>query len=229
MYQLSIGKMTIPYTIRYSNRKSIGMEITYEGELIVRAPRKVEVGQIEEVLLTKKEWILYHIEHCQQRKRVKEDDELLFLGERLRIEVIEQPLKVIGIRKEENTLQIRIPSGYSVDLHKLVEEWLRKQAASMLEEQVEYYSKKMNVTYNRITIKDQKTRWGSCSSKGNLNFNYRLIMAPMKVIQYVVVHELAHRVHMNHSGEFWGLVGKIMPEYEPYRKWLQEYGSQLIF
>ncbi len=90
-----------------------------------------------------------------------------------------------------------------------------------------YYASLMNVTYHRISIREQKTRWGSCSSAGNLNFNWRLIFAPEEVLNYVVVHELAHRLEMNHSKAFYAIVEQVLPDYKKSRKWLRENGSTL--
>ena len=85
----------------------------------------------------------------------------------------------------------------------------------------------MGVTYGRISIREQKTRWGSCSSAGNLNFNWRLIFAPESVLDYVVVHELAHRKEMNHSRTFYDIVESILPDYRISRRWLRDHGSSL--
>lgn len=82
-------------------------------------------------------------------------------------------------------------------------------------------------SYSRITVRDQKTRWGSCSSTGTLSFNYRLMFAPPRVLDYVVIHELCHLTHMNHSREFWNLVASVMPEYKIHRNWLKELGQEL--
>lgn len=90
-----------------------------------------------------------------------------------------------------------------------------------------YYASIMHVTYGRISIREQKTRWGSCSSRGNLNYNWRLIFAPEKVLNYIVVHELAHRLEMNHSNAFYAIVESILPDYRQSRKWLREYGHTL--
>lgn len=92
---------------------------------------------------------------------------------------------------------------------------------------VEYYARILQVTYGRITIREQKTRWGSCSGKGNLNFNWRLIFAPEHVLDYVVVHELAHRREMNHSGAFYAIVESVLPDYRASRKWLRDHGRTL--
>lgn len=105
---------------------------------------------------------------------------------------------------------------------------LAEEALKVIPERVEYFAKVIGVTYGKITIRNQKTRWGSCSSKGNLNFNCLLMLAPPEVLDYVVVHELCHRKQMNHSKAFWLEVEKVLPDYKEARKWLKEDGSQMI-
>lgn len=105
---------------------------------------------------------------------------------------------------------------------------LAEEALKVIPERVEYFAKVIGVTYGKITVRNQKTRWGSCSSKGNLNFNCLLILAPPEVLDYVVVHELCHRKQMNHSKAFWLEVEKVLPDYKEARKWLKEEGSQMI-
>ena len=105
---------------------------------------------------------------------------------------------------------------------------LAKKACKIIPQRVAYYAEKMGVTYGRITIRNQKTRWGSCSSKGNLNFNCMLMLAPREVLDYVVIHELCHRKEMNHSKRFWKEVEKVMPDYEVHKKWLKDNGSILL-
>lgn len=105
---------------------------------------------------------------------------------------------------------------------------LAEEALKVIPERVEYFAKVIGVTYGKITIRNQKTRWGSCSSKGNLNFNCLLMLAPSEVLDYVVVHELCHRKQMNHSKAFWLEVEKVLPDYKEVRKWLKEEGSQMI-
>ena len=105
--------------------------------------------------------------------------------------------------------------------------WFREYARVHLKEKADFYAKEMHVTFNRIAIKEQKTRWGSCTSEGNLNFNWRLIFAPEKVLDYVVVHELSHRKEMNHSPAFYAVVASVMPEYKACEKWLRDNGATL--
>ena len=105
---------------------------------------------------------------------------------------------------------------------------LAEEALKVIPARVEYFAKVIGVTYGKITIRNQKTRWGSCSSKGKLNFNCLLMLAPSEVLDYVVVHELCHRKQMNHSKAFWSEVEKVLPDYKEARKWLKEEGSQMI-
>ena len=104
----------------------------------------------------------------------------------------------------------------------------RLEAEKALGERTAFFAKVMGIDYGRITVRNQKTRWGSCSAKGNLNFNWRLILAPGEVLDYVVVHELAHRREMNHSERFWRLVENILPDYQRQRRWLKENGETLM-
>ena len=102
---------------------------------------------------------------------------------------------------------------------------LTEKAKTIIPERVKYYAPKIGVTYNRITIRRQRTRWGSCSSKGNLNFNCLLALFPIEVIDSVVVHELCHRKHMNHSPQFYAEIEKMFPEYKKWHKWLSDNGG----
>lgn len=109
----------------------------------------------------------------------------------------------------------------------ILELWLRDQARRLIEDRLKEYSGIIGVEYNSIRIKDTKSRWGSCSSKGNLNFSWRIVMAPKEVMDYVIIHELCHLKHMNHSKEFWETVGQYMPDYEKHKDWLRVKGAKL--
>ena len=107
-------------------------------------------------------------------------------------------------------------------------EHLREQARKLVIERVRYYAPIIGVTYGQIAIRTQHSRWGSCSSKGNLNFNCLLALLPPDVLDYVVVHELCHRKELNHSARFWSQVEQVFPDYKEQRKWLKENGTRLI-
>lgn len=121
--------------------------------------------------------------------------------------------------------------GESVESDYLTNEEIKKLADKALQhipKRVSYFAKQIGVTYGKITIRNQKTRWGSCSGKGNLNFNCLLMLTTPEVIDYVVVHELCHRKEMNHSGAFWAEVEKVIPNYKEQVKWLKENGGKII-
>ena len=115
-----------------------------------------------------------------------------------------------------------IPKLTPEELHNLAQ-----QALKVIPARAAYYAPLIGVTYGRITIRNQTSRWGSCSSKGNLNFNWRLIFAPEEVVDYIVVHELAHRKEMNHSRAFYNVVASVLPDYKVQEKWLKENGEKL--
>ena len=102
----------------------------------------------------------------------------------------------------------------------------RRRAAEVMKTRCSYYAPIMGVSYGTVTVREQKTRWGSCSAKGNLNFNWKLVLMPQEILDYVVVHELAHRIHMDHSAAFWAEGGKILPDYKERRQWLKVNGQK---
>lgn len=108
------------------------------------------------------------------------------------------------------------------------EKLFREQARLVCGRQAAYYARLMGVEYGRIAIKNTKTRWGSCSSLGNLNFHWKLVLMPPAILDYVVVHELAHRKEMNHSPRFWAEVEKVLPDYRERRKWLKDHGAEYL-
>ena len=105
---------------------------------------------------------------------------------------------------------------------------LKREAAVLIPERVRYYAALLGITYGRITIRAQHTRWGSCSSRGNLNFNCLLMLTPREAIDSVIVHELCHRKELNHSRAFWKLVYEAMPDYGVWDRWLKDHGRELI-
>ena len=100
------------------------------------------------------------------------------------------------------------------------------RAPKRMAEKTAHFAKEMGVTYGRITIREQKTRWGSCSSAGNLNYNWKLVLMPERVMDYVVIHELAHQKEMNHSARFYAVVAQQMPDYKVWQSWLKEHGRE---
>ncbi len=135
------------------------------------------------------------------------------------------------VKKHERWIKNHTPSAGAPAAQKLTPDELRdlgQKALSVIPERVRFFAPKIGVSYGRITIRAQKTRWGSCSSKGNLNFNCLLMLAPPEVLDGVVVHELCHRKEMNHSDRFYAEVLRVLPDYREGEKWLKQNGSSLI-
>lgn len=136
--------------------------------------------------------------------------------------------KADWIRKSREKAAMRQkPQGQS-HLSPQEKEKLRTLASEVFRARAEFFAPQIGVTYTKIAVRDQKTRWGSCSSAGNLNFNFRLLLAPPEVLDYVVVHELCHRKEMNHSPAFWAQVARVLPDYQERKAWLKENGWRLM-
>lgn len=135
---------------------------------------------------------------------------------------IENAINKVKARNEQEK-QNTIQKFTAEEIHTLAD-----KALEVIPERVGYYAKIMGVKYGRITIRNQVSRWGSCSAKGNLNFNCLLMLCPVEVMDYVIVHELCHLKEMNHSKNFWNLVEHFCPKYKQYKKWLKEHGNKLI-
>ena len=183
----------IEYKLIRSSRRTIGLEIRPDGELIVRAPHRASIREIEKIILEKKDWIIKH--QLLAAKKAGEREEMLSKLD---------PFTFEEIQELADKMQADFPP------------------------RVRQYAEKIGVRYGRITIRLQKTRWGSCSSKGNLNFNCLLMLAPKEVQDYIIVHELCHRIEMNHSPRFWELVETYMPNYKESEKWLKTEGRKLM-
>ena len=151
--------------------------------------------------------------------RMPKDRILCFLSE-----------KASWIRMQQGRMQERENMRQQARIHldAAQEKELRERAKSVLAQRTAYFARQIGVTYGKITVRDQKTRWGSCSQTGNLNFNFRLILAPSEVLDYVVVHELCHRRQMNHSTQFWQEVPQVLPDYRKRKAWLTENGWRLM-
>ena len=183
--KLQKDNQTMTLRVIRSARKTIGLQVKEDGEVLLRIPNRLSARALQDFLNREQSWIWQKAEQMQSRIKQREATGATPVGQLSR-EELEKIKEKIGSR-------------------------------------VRYYSKIMGVTVGRITIRNQKTRWGSCSSKGNLNFNYQLYYLPEELLDYVVIHELAHRRHMNHSADFWAEVEKYCPDYKIYRKQLNEY------
>lgn len=133
-----------------------------------------------------------------------------------------------SINMEEDIFKIAAPDFRQHTLKPVIENWMKQKAAGIITQKTAFWAGKMEISYNKIKIKDQKSLWGSCSHKGNLNFCWRIIKAPEEVLDYLIIHELAHIKHKNHGAEFWQIVNTFCPESKKSRKWLNQYKDRLF-
>ena len=220
------------YTVKYRRRKTIELRIDRNGEITVIAPLGYPKRAIVEFVYSKENWVKGKLEKIMEHRAKKEKyantiehgGRVWILGKRHGISI--EIIKGDGIKEcveiEYGKVTIKSRTRAKAAVRSLLENHLREMARSIMAERISFYEKHILVKHNSFRIKNQKTRWGSCSSKGNLNFNFRLVMAPIEIVDYVVVHELCHIVHMNHSAVFWNLVGSIISDYNERRQWLRE-------
>ncbi|MHA1667538.1 MAG: M48 family metallopeptidase [Candidatus Heimdallarchaeaceae archaeon] len=211
------------YKLIRSFRKSISIRVDEEGELIVRAPLVTSKRFIESFLESKKTWIDKQISKVDKPKYFIEGEKFLFMGE-------EYELRVNNKIKEKITLQddflIR-KLGTKGEVKKLVERWYKEEAREYFTDRLNEFSEEFDFQYSSLKLSGAKTRWGSCSSINNINLNWKLIMAPSEIIDYVILHELVHTKTKNHSETFWQGVEAVCPDYKVKRKWLKQNGHKL--
>lgn len=237
-------------------RKTIRMEVT-DCEVLVRTPPRTTPKEIQATLNAHRQWLHDTVTKQQKRQEEVSQagprwkQSLLYQGIPLRLAMVQQnawsvslngttlqiagPLWQTGKSPQWSPMAGAKPSRGSVraigadDLaYEAVLHWYRNQARGIIGPRVEFWSRRLQLAYHQMRIKDQRTRWGSCSSQRNLNFNWRLVLVPPKVLDYVIVHELCHLWEMNHSREFWAKVSGILPDYQNHRQWLKKHGEVLL-
>jgi predicted metal-dependent hydrolase len=148
-----------------------------------------------------------------------------YLGEQYEIVVEQRPASEVV----ENEFRLAKHHVEQTSIKRALETLYRRKARELFENRVNHFAEEIGVEYDKIEIRNQRTKWGSCSTTGTLGLNWRLMMAPPEVIDYIVVHELAHLQEQNHTDEFWSLVKKQDPEYQQHAHWLEDQGTQLVF
>lgn len=229
--QMEIQVSNTKYNVEiiYRNRKSMEVQISRSGKIRVLCPPYTTEDCIQKLLKEKRLWLQKHLHKasCVQGLRYKTGDRLKILGEDMVLELVYRSGPPL-VTQDAHTIRVYGVSKNPKTVRASIESWCKTEARRLFEVHTSAYAKAMGVQYHRIAVKDQKTRWGSCSSKGNLNFNWRLILAPENILKYVVAHECAHLRHMDHSKAFWDLVLVFDPEARTHRKWLRENGHLLL-
>jgi len=168
------------------------------------------------------EWILENLQKLPQSKRFTSGEQISLFGKEILIQ--HAPEKRWGARIEKDILYV---SGESTFTHRRVKDFIKKTAQGKFYALSKKQAEKINCEINDVTIKDTKSRWGSCSSLHNINYNWRLALAPKEVIDYIVAHEVSHLIHQDHSPAFWTCVKKLCPQYKKGQTWLKQHGKEL--
>jgi predicted metal-dependent hydrolase len=224
-----------PYQVRVSTRaKMVRLTISREKGLMVTVPRGFRVDLLPDILAQKQDWIDRTIQKINQTPAAPRPPAL---PSQMDLLSVREKWSIVYRSKEGRSASIRqyaahvlVVEGCLTNkgvIRKLLKGWLHQQAERILPDWLERVSCSTGLKYTDVSIRDQKTRWGSCSAQKNISLNQKLIFLPPELVDYILVHELCHTVQMSHSIKFWALVEKVMPDYKQRRKLLREYEKKI--
>lgn len=207
--------------IERSLRRSIALQIERDGTVLVKAPRFITQRQIEDFITQHQDWIDKKLATITKARSARQDNEYLYLGQK----IIFTPgnytsIKIVGGK-------LLFPQSLLFRKEKELTNWYIHQAQEIITQQVKRYALEMKTDFKEITFSDTKSQWGRCTRDNRLQFSWRLVMAPLITLNYVVIHELAHTMEKNHSQLFWMKVRNINPSYRQQIKWLKDHGASL--
>jgi predicted metal-dependent hydrolase len=217
--------------VRTQRQKTVSVQIE-QGQVRIMVPQALPMAQIQAILAKKTHWIRDKL-HQQQHTKLLCAKEFIpgetfyLLGQHLRLQLVEEESS--GVYQSAGRLVVSLPVEQATpeQVRDAIIVWYRRQAEVDLPERVRRYEQKMQVRATSVVVKPYKARWGTCYADGRVTLNWKIIMAPSRVVDYVVVHELSHLVHMNHSRQFWQLVQQYHPGYQAAKAWLKEHGMSL--
>jgi predicted metal-dependent hydrolase len=228
------GTEVIEFTVEYRKRKTLEIGIEPPANITVVAPIGATEEEIIKVVRTKAKWItqkLFEFREVEYRKRNIEyvnGESFMYLGRNYSLQImVDNTIKKPEAKLYQGKFNVKSNTKDQNKIKAAMEEWYRQKTLDKVLDRVEYYNPYFRVSPNTIKVKEQKKRWASCNSKRDLLFNWRCSMAPAFVLDYIVVHELCHMEHLNHSTEFWNMVKRIMPDYENRKEWLKNNGIKL--
>jgi predicted metal-dependent hydrolase len=226
----------VAYTLKRCRRKTIGMRVDSTG-LTVRIPSKESLRWVESVLQNKADWIVQKLDEWKNRKprgpAWEEGGVFPLLGEPWRLvptatgsaQMVRAPRNIRDIETEQQQLQLLLtPVLTAQQAERIVMGWYRGQALTCFSERIAFYAPKLGVPLPQLRLSYARTLWGSCTSRGVVRLNWRLIQKPLHLVDYVVAHELSHLIEMNHSSAFWRTVERVYPNYAAARKELKRDG-----
>lgn len=216
--------------IIHSRRKSIALIVQPNGKVIVRAPLHTSQRMIMEFVRTKSDWLEETLARFKKKQsanptlRFEEGGLFWYLGKQYPLSLVSTQSKIFSFRQG-----FFLKKDHYPQIKSIFEKWYKQEARSILCERTQNYAQKFGFSFKKINITSAKTRWGSCSSRGSINFTWRLVMAPLEIIDYVIIHELVHTKVPNHSRKFWEQVEKYLPDYRKRRLWLKKNGVLFQF
>lgn len=208
------------------NRKNIRISVIEPCTIKIVSPKNLSEKEIKDILYKHKRWISKRLNIITKNKfepkKFVENEKLLILGKIFFISFDENYRKPI-LKEDKFLISYLVLPRWKV----VIENWYKEKALQIFDNRLKKYSQIMKVEFKDFKLSNAKTRWGSCSSLKTINLSWRLIMAPIEVIDYVVIHELTHLLQMNHSSKFWNIVAKIQPNYNEQKIWLKNNGHLL--
>jgi len=232
---LLLGGQRVPYVLKVSTQaRRLRLVIRPRTGLEVIVPHSAPLASHEPFLREKERWILATLERMRLAtaslapRPLTDGSRLRYAGRELTLVVrIGAPRGHYRASLVADALTLTLPEADPAVARRALEAWYRRQAEAVFAERLATCNRPYGYRYQRVSVKAQKTRWGSCSKLGNLNFNWRLLLAPLPVLDYVVVHELCHLKEMNHGPRFWKLVTLACPDHAVHRRWLRQHGREL--
>jgi len=231
---IGLAGRAVKYTVRRSARaRQVRLIVRTPDFLELVIPARLPLKSLGAIIEQKQAWILRWLDKLKAQPvgdtphTLAHGSQVLYRGLPLTLNVRQTSMARPRVQICGQTLQVFLPLGAEDRLRRVLEGWYRAQAVAALEERTAQFADTMGLQYARIRIRNQKTRWGSCSSRKTLSFNWRLLLAPPEVLDYVVIHEVAHLAEPNHSARFWQVVEHYCPAYRRLRAWLKQHGSEL--
>jgi predicted metal-dependent hydrolase len=223
--------MKLDYNIVYSSRrKTLTITVERDRSIVVKAPTGTSPEQIDRLIESRKQWLYEKTHHSQKYlpplhppgKELVNGESLLYLGRNYQLELVDSTENIALVND-----RFLVPKDRADKQGTVFRDWYIQQAKAAILPRVKHYAERLNVAFNEAKIADSKYQWGSCTPKNNVIFNWRLIKAPMFVIDYVVVHELTHLLESNHTPRFWGIIKSQIALMEKAKQWLKVNGSLL--
>lgn len=228
------GTKYIDFNLIYKNRKTMSIEVEPSGEVIAIAPINTSEDNALKLVKSKAKWIVkkqYEVSYININKINREavnGEAYMYLGRNYSLQLIDNnSIKEIDVKLLRGKFIVTTNTRDEEKIKLALEKWYREKTLKKVNERIKYYQQYFKDKVNHIKVKEQKKRWASCTKNNELLFNWRCVMAPSNVLDYIVVHEMCHMKYKNHSKEFWDEVIRILPDYEYRRQWLKNNGIKL--